>query len=100
MIREEHVRHRTEQGMSLIELMVAMVVLAIGLGGITILLTGSIASNNKNNRDTTATLLAQMVLGQISGQHVYAVGTITITHCAGTSYQIETTPGAVGQGTG
>ena len=93
-------RHRTERGMSLIELMIAMVVLAIGLGGITILLTGSIASNNKNNHDTTATLLAQMVLEQISGQHVYSVGTITITDCAGTVYNIETTPGAAGTGNG
>jgi prepilin-type N-terminal cleavage/methylation domain-containing protein len=86
--------------MSLIELMIAMVVLAIGLGGITILLTGSIASNNKNNHDTTATLLAQMVLEQISAQHVYAVLPITITDCAGTAHTIETAPGAVGTGSG
>jgi len=86
--------------MSLIELMIAMVVLAIGLGGITILLTGSIASNNKNNHDTTATLLAQMVLEQISAQHVYSVTPITITDCAGTAHTIETDPGAVGTGSG
>jgi hypothetical protein len=64
------------------------------------LLTGSIASNNKNNHDTTATLLAQMVLEQISGQHVYTIGLITITDCANTAWQIETTPGAVGTGNG
>jgi Tfp pilus assembly protein PilV len=40
--------------------MIAMVVLAIGLGAITILLTGAMASNNKSSRDMTATLLAQM----------------------------------------
>ena len=93
-------RHRTERGMSLIELMIAMVVLATGLGGITILLTGSIASNNKNNHDTTATLLAQMVLEQISGQHVYSNQTINITDCAGNSWTIATAPGAVGTGNG
>jgi len=86
--------------MSLIELMIAMVVLATGLGGITIMLTGSIASNNRNNRDTTATLLAQMVLEQISGQHVYSVATITITDCAGNNWTIATTPGVVGTGNG
>lgn len=86
--------------MSLIELMVAMVVLAIGLGGITILLTGSMASNNKNNHDTTATLLAQMVLEQISGQHVYAVTPINVTDCAGNAFTIATAPGAVGTGAG
>jgi prepilin-type N-terminal cleavage/methylation domain-containing protein len=86
--------------MSLIELMIAMVVLAIGLGGITILLTGSIASNNKNNHDTTATLLAQMVLEQISGQHVYSNQTITITDCPNTAWTIATDPGAAGTGNG
>ena len=86
--------------MSLIELMIAMVVLAIGLGGITILLTGSIASNNKNNHDTTATLLAQMVLQQISGQHVYSNQTINIADCNGNNWTIATTPGAVGTGAG
>jgi len=80
--------------------MIAMVVLAIGLGGITILLTGSIASNNKNNHDTTATLLAQMVLEQISGQHVYSNQTITITDCANTAWTIATAPGAAGTGNG
>src|SRR4029077_13907944 len=94
-ICEGQVRHRAERGMSLFELMIAMVVLATGLGGITILLTGSIASNSRNNRDTTATLLAQMVISQISGQHVYSVGTITMTDCAGTNWTIATTPGAV-----
>jgi type II secretory pathway pseudopilin PulG len=84
----------------LIELMIAMLVLAIGLGGTTILLTGSIASNNKNNKDTTATLLAQMVIEQISAQHVYATGTINITDCAGTVWPIQTTPGAAGTGSG
>jgi Tfp pilus assembly protein PilV len=86
--------------MSLIELMISMVVLATGLGGITILLTGSIASNNRNNRDTTSTLLAQMIIGQISGQHVYSDATINITDCAGNSWTIATTPGLVGTGNG
>jgi prepilin-type N-terminal cleavage/methylation domain-containing protein len=97
---EEHVRPRTERGMTIIELMIALAVLATGLGGITIQLTGAIATNNKNSRDTTATLLAQMVIEQISGQHVYTVGNITITDCGGTGHAINTTPGAQPAGSG
>jgi prepilin-type N-terminal cleavage/methylation domain-containing protein len=97
---EGHVRHKTEQGTSLIELMIAMLVLAIGLAGVTILLTGAIASNNKNGKDTTATLLAQMVIEQISAQHVYTNGNINVTDCANTPWPINTAPGAVGTGSG
>lgn len=91
---------RAERGMSLMELMIAMLVLAVGLAGITILLTTAIASNNRNSRDTTSTLLAQMVIEQISGQHVYSDATIAVTDCAGNVWAIQTTPGAAGQGSG
>lgn len=93
-------RHKAEQGTTLIELMIAMLVLAIGLGGITTLLTGTIASNNKNNKDTTATLLAQMVIAQISAVHVYSTQLVNITDCANKPHSFDSTPGAVGTGTG
>lgn len=99
-IREEHVRHKTERGMSLIELMIAMLVLAIGLAGVTTLLVTAIATNNKSSKDTTATLLAQMVVEQISGQNLYTTQEIFITDCAGTQWTVDDTPGAVGTGTG
>lgn len=86
--------------MSLIELMIAMVVLAIGLGGVTTLLVTAIASNNRNSRDTTATLLAQMVIEQISAQHPYASIPITVTDCAGNPKTINSDSGAVGTGAG
>jgi prepilin-type N-terminal cleavage/methylation domain-containing protein len=94
------VKDKAERGMSLIELMIAMVVLTVGLGGIMVLLVGAIASNNRNSRDTTATLLAQMVVEQISAQHVYSDATINVTDCAGTNWTIATNPGAVGTGSG
>jgi prepilin-type N-terminal cleavage/methylation domain-containing protein len=94
------VRPRSERGMSLIELMLAMLVLAIGLGGITIMLTTAIASDNRNSRDTTSTLLAQMVIEQISAQHPYASLPIAVTDCAGNPFTIGSDPGPVGTGTG
>jgi Tfp pilus assembly protein PilV len=99
-IREAYVRRRTDRGTSLIELMISMVVLAVGLGAITILLTGAMSSNNKSSRDMTATLLAQMVMEQISAQHVYANGTITVTDCASTPWKVATATGPAGTGNG
>ena len=93
-------KRRDERGTTLIELMIAMVVLAIGLGAITILLTGAMASNNKSSKDMAATLLAQMVMEQISAQHVYSNATINITDCAGNNWTISTTPGTAGTGNG
>ncbi len=99
-IREAHLKYGSERGTTLIELMMAMLVLAIGLGATTIMLTGSMYSNNKSSRDMTATLLAQMVMEQISAQHVYSDATINITDCAGNSWTVATTPGAAGTGSG
>lgn len=93
-------KRKQECGMSLIELMIAMVVVAIGFGGTTILLTATIASDSKNSTDTTATLLAQMVLEQISSQAINSTLTINVTDCAGNSRTIATTPGASGTGNG
>src|SRR5689334_22375452 len=89
--------------MSLIELMIAMLVLAIGFGGIAVLLSSTISSDSKNRWDTSATLLAQMVMEQISAQHVYtdpAATTLNIQDCASNTWAITTTPGAVGTGSG
>lgn len=99
-IREAHVKRRTDRGTTLIELMIAMLVLAIGLGATTIMLTGAMASDNKSSKDMTATLLAQMVMEQISAQHVYANTTINVTDCAGNNWTMATAAGDVGIGSG
>jgi len=49
-------------GMTLLELVIAMAVLATGLGALSTLFISAALSNNKNSRNTTATLLAQLVL--------------------------------------
>ncbi len=41
------------------------------------------ASDNKNSKDTSSTLLAQMVIEQISAQHPNSSATISVTDCAG-----------------
>ena len=61
-------KRHSERGISLIELMIAMLVLAVGLGALTTLFVASIATDNRNSKDTSATLLAQKVIEELSAQ--------------------------------
>jgi type IV pilus assembly protein PilV len=53
------------KGFTLIEVLVAMVILSIGLLGTAALITGIINSNKLSNRITTATVLAQDKMEEI-----------------------------------
>ena len=46
-----------EAGLSLIELMIAMVIMTVGFMATMILISTAIATNNRNKLDTTATAL-------------------------------------------
>jgi len=85
---------------TLIELMIAMVVLAVGFGALFTLITATVASDNKNSKDTAATLLAQMLIEQISSQHPNSTTSISVTDCAGNTWTIATAGGAAPNGTG
>jgi prepilin-type N-terminal cleavage/methylation domain-containing protein len=91
---------QSQLGMTLVELMIAMSILAIGLGALTNLLVVAMATDNKNSKDTSATLLAQMVVEQISAQHPNSNAAISITDCTGSTWSIATTGGASPNGTG
>jgi prepilin-type N-terminal cleavage/methylation domain-containing protein len=93
-------RRKSQRGMTLVELMIAMAILAIGLGGITNLLVVAMATDNKNSKDTSATLLAQMVVEQISAQHPNSSASISVTDCAGNAWTIATAGGASPNGAG
>jgi len=77
-----------------------MVILAVGLGGLVNVLVVAMATDNRNSKDTSATLLAQMVIEQISAQHPNSSASISITDCAGNSWTIATAGGASPNGTG
>ncbi len=89
---------RAESGMTLLELMIAITVLALGLGGGMALLSTSIATNNRNKMDTTATTLSQMVLEQILGLGANATSTFTLTDCVGNSFTIDPSTSSTGRG--
>jgi len=84
----------------LIELLIAMVVLAVGLGGIMVLLVASVYTNNTAGKDTTSTMVAEHVLEQISAQPANAVSSLTLTDCAGTGWSINTVGASQGTGSG
>lgn len=98
---QKRIRRNREKGMTLVELMIAMVVLAVGLAGLTTLFLTALATNNKNNRDTAATNLAQTVMEQISAQpdSAAAAGTLPLTDCQGNTVNMVTT-GAAAPGAG
>ena len=98
--RQNRVRKRREHGVTLIELMIAMLIFAIGLTAITGLIILAINTNNRNAKDTTATLLAQKVIEQISAINPASPNVVTITDCAGTSHSIYTSDGAAPSGSG
>jgi len=54
-------------GFTLIEVLVAMVILSVGLLGTAALITGIINGNKVSNRITTATVLAQDKMEEIKG---------------------------------
>ena len=93
-------RRESQAGMTLVELMIAMGILAVGLAGLVNVLVIAMETDNRNSKDTSATLLAQMVLEQISAQHPNSNAAISITDCAGNAWTISTTPGSSPNGAG
>jgi Tfp pilus assembly protein PilV len=87
----------------LIELLIAMSVLAVGLGGVLALLISAVLTNSKASKDTSATMVAEHVLEQMSSQPANVSGAaalLQITDCAGTNWTIDTNAATLGAGTG
>ncbi|MBC8200269.1 MAG: type IV pilus modification protein PilV [Desulfobacterales bacterium] len=60
-------RLRSSNGFTLMEVLVAMLILSVGLLGMAALITGIINSNKLSNRISTATVLAQDKMEKIRG---------------------------------
>jgi prepilin-type N-terminal cleavage/methylation domain-containing protein len=82
---------RTQRGMSLIELMIAMVVLLVGIVGSMPLVTLSIGANGRSRQQSNSTTLAQMVAEKISSVKASSSPNLTITDCTNTSFTVSTT---------
>ena len=95
-LKKAHTKSRRarQSGFSLIELMAAMFVLAIGLLGGMIVIVTAIASNARNRFDTASVALAQSTMDRIIVLSAGAAGqTTTMTDCNGTANTLTTTPG-------
>jgi len=87
----------SQRGMSLIELMIASLVLMVGVLGCAALIPLSIGTNFKNKQQSNSTVIAQMTMEKITS---LPVGTAsgTITDCASTANTINTTGSTGGTG--
>jgi prepilin-type N-terminal cleavage/methylation domain-containing protein len=87
---------RKSRGFSLIELMIAMGVLAVGLLGGILVITAATANNGRSRLRTTAVTLAESTMEKIVASPAKATGAAAqtqMTDCAGNTFTIETAPG-------
>ncbi len=92
-------RRQAQRGMSMIELMISIVVLAVGMAGLMVLFGTAAMTNSRSKNDTTATMLAQTVLDQMAAVPANSNATLTVTDCSGTAHTVATT-GAASPGAG
>jgi prepilin-type N-terminal cleavage/methylation domain-containing protein len=78
-------------GMSLIEMMIALAVLAIGMSALLGLIVTAIGNNNKAKVDTGGTLVAQMVVEQMLAQPTSP--TLIIQDCNAQDWTISSVDG-------
>jgi prepilin-type N-terminal cleavage/methylation domain-containing protein len=88
----------SQRGMSLIELMIASLVLLVGVLGCAALIPMSIGTNSKNRQQSNSTVIAQMTMEQITGLAQAGAATGTITDCANNPFIINTAGSAGGSG--
>jgi prepilin-type N-terminal cleavage/methylation domain-containing protein len=93
-------KHRNQAGFTLIELMIAGVLLAVGVAAMSGLVGLAVKNNGHSRLDSTATMLNQAVVEQVSEAISFKAscqgsGTLTITDCAGNPHTVDTAgPGA------
>ncbi|HVH70548.1 MAG TPA: prepilin-type N-terminal cleavage/methylation domain-containing protein [Candidatus Dormibacteraeota bacterium] len=82
---------RNESGMSLVELMIAMVVLLVGLVGSTALVAVSVGNNNRSRQQGNSNTVSQLITEEISSVKASTSPNLTVTDCAGNAFIISTT---------
>lgn len=90
---------KKERGTSLIEMLIALLVLTVGLVGSMAVVGVAIGSNSRSKKDTTSTALAEMVISRISSVPIGGgVTTVTFTDCAGNNVTVATSGSSTGSG--
>jgi prepilin-type N-terminal cleavage/methylation domain-containing protein len=86
-------RSKKQGGMTLIELMIAMVVLLVGVVGSMALIAYAMGGNGRSKQQSNATVVAQMLTEKISSQKAVLSNTITVYDCTGTPNTVNTAAG-------
>ena len=92
-LRKKKARARDERGMTLIELMIALVILLVGVVGSMSLVALSIGSDGRNRQQSNSTALSQMMTEKISSVKASVSPVLTVTDCVGNSYTVNTAAG-------
>jgi Tfp pilus assembly protein PilV len=90
-------------GFSLLELMIACMVMMIGLTGGLAIVLAAVAGNNRDKMDSTSTILSQMTMEMISSVSASSSASVTITDCNPTTSSAShtiNTAGAASSGAG
>lgn len=87
-----------DKGFSLLELLIAMSVLAVGLLALMSLIMTAVATNSRNRVDTGGTFVAQQFMEAIQNQP--GGSEVVITDCTPTSITVATAGGSPGNSVG
>ena len=93
LTKKRQCKRSKEQGMTLIELMIAMVVLLVGVVSSMALIGYAMSGNGRNKQQSNSTVIAQMLTEKISSQKATLAGSLTVTDCTGTSTTVNTAAG-------
>jgi len=93
------IKSSKERGTSLIELMIACLVLMVGVMGVVSLIPIAIAENGRNRQQSNSTVISQMVMEKILSVPAGTSTILSISDCTPTAFSINTT-GSAGAGTG
>jgi len=89
----QHYSCGQQRGMTIIELMIAMVVLAVGIVGSMALVVLAIGYDSASKQMSNSTALAQMVTERIMAVPASTNTVVTITDCTNTAYNVSTSAG-------
>ena len=84
-LEPRRVGKKSEAGFSLIELMCAALVMAVGLTGGLLLMVLAVAQNGRDRMDSSGTVLAQMTAEMVATVSANSVSTVTVVDCNPTS---------------
>jgi len=92
MLSNQEDRRKRQAGITMIETMLAALILVIGSLSMVGMIVRSVATNNRNKLDSTQTMLATSIAEQINST-IIGSGTSNLSDCAGTTHTIDTQPG-------